>query len=481
MSATEAARVLQILDRQLKAVPEVLSVAGKMGRAETPTDPSPLWMAEIVVTLKPQSEWGKGLSSRPLQWEALIAKMDAAVGVPGMPNIWWMPIQTRTEMLSTGIRSPVGVKVFGPDIDSIEKVAVAIEQTLRRMPQTASAVADRLVGGNFYDIKINRESAARYGLTTGDVNEVIETAIGGSPITEIISGRARYPVRVRYAREFREDPEAVSRALVPTKSGAQIPLSDLAQFNMVSGPPMLISEGGQLLSLVFVDPGTTPMADYVAQAKEAVDKEVKIPSGVRIEWSGQFAYYERAKASLAVVIPITLLLIILLLYLNTRSAVATGIILLAVPFSLVGAVWFLYLLDYHLSIAVWVGLIALAGLDAETGSIMLLYLNVAYQNYLRAGGVVVGIGRDNSRTKDEKFNEAVVEGSAKRIRPKMMTVTAILVGLVPILWAEGAGADTMRRIAAPMIGGVITSLILELLVYPAIFSIWRKKSDIGNF
>ncbi len=390
--------------------------------------------------------------------------MDSAVGVPGMPNIWWMPIQTRTEMLATGIRSPVGVKVFGPDTHSIEKVAVAIEQTLRKMPETASAVADRLSGGNFYDIEINRESAARYGLTTGEVNEVIETAIGGSPITEIIDGRARYPVRVRYARAFREDPEAVSRVLVPTKSGAQIPLSDLAQFKMVSGPPMLLSEGGQLVSLVFVDPGETPMADYVALAKQEVAQNVKIPTGVRIEWSGQFTYYERAKARLMLVVPITLLLIVLLLYLNTQSLTATGIILLAVPFSLVGAVWFLYLLGFNLSIAVWVGMIALAGLDAETGSIMLLYLNLSYQKYIQSGSIG-GI---------EGFDEAVVEGSAKRIRPKMMTVVAILVGLVPILWAEGAGADTMRRIAAPMIGGVMTSFIMELLVYPAIFSIWRR-------
>jgi Cu(I)/Ag(I) efflux system membrane protein CusA/SilA len=474
ISATEAERVLQILDRQLKAVPEVLSVFGKIGRAETPTDPSPLWMAEIVVTLKPQNEWvgtpTAGMRTpvgRPMKWEELIAKLDAAVGVPGMPNIWWMPIQTRTEMLATGIRSPVGVKVFGPDTDSIEKVAVAIEQTLRRMPQTASAVAERLSGGNFYDIKINRESVTRYGLTTGDVNDMIETAIGGSPITEIIDGRARYPVRVRYAREFREDPETLSRVLVPTQSGAQIPLSDLAQFKMVSGPPMLLSEGGQLLSLVFVDPGETPMADYVAQAKQAVAQEVKIPPGVRIEWSGQFAYYERAKERLAVVVPITLLLVVLLLYLNTQSMTATGIILLAVPFSVVGAVWFLYFLGYNLSIAVWVGLIALAGLDAETGSIMLLYLNLSHQKYIRAG----------SPDGIKGFDEAVVEGSAKRIRPKMMTVVAILVGLVPILWAEGAGADTMRRIAAPMIGGVITSLIMELLVYPAIFSLWRRPNE----
>jgi Cu(I)/Ag(I) efflux system membrane protein CusA/SilA len=471
MSATEAARVLQILDQQLKAIPEVLSVAGKMGRAETPTDPSPLWMAEIVVTFKvAQPSLGLWGAARPTrQWNELIAKMDATVGVPGMPNIWWMPIQTRTEMLATGIRSPVGIKVFGPDTDSIEKTAIAIEQTLRRLPQTSSAVADRLSGGNFYDIKINREASARYGLTTGDVNDVIETAIGGSPITEIIDGRARYPVRVRYARAFREDTDAISRVLIPTKSGAQIPLSDLAQFKMVSGPPMLLSEGGQLLSLVFVDPGKTPMADYVAQAKQAVKQEVKIPPGVRIEWSGQFAYYERAKARLAIIVPITLLLVMLLLYLNTRSLTATGIILLAVPFSLVGAVWFLYLLNYNLSIAVWVGLIALAGLDAETGCIMLLYLNLAHQNYLRSGAGSVG--------SVEGFDNAVIEGSVKRIRPKMMTVIAILAGLVPILWADGAGADTMRRIAAPMIGGVITSLILELLVYPAIFSIWKRPKQ----
>lgn len=455
MSSTSAAQVLQILDRQLKAIPEVLSVAGKMGRAETPTDPSPLWMAEITVTLNPQHD---------LKWEELIAKMDSAVGVPGMPNIWWMPIQTRTEMLSTGIRSPVGVKVFGPDTHSIEKVAVAIEQTLRKMPETASAVADRLSGGNFYDIEINRESSARYGLTTGEVNEVIETAIGGSPITEMIDGRARYPVRVRYARAFREDPDAISQVLVPTKSGAQIPLSDLAEFKMVSGPPMLLSEGGQLVSLVFVDPGETPMADYVALAKQAVAQNVKIPAGVRIEWSGQFTHYERAKARLILVVPITLLLIVLLLYLSTRSLTATGIILLAVPFSLVGAVWFLYLLEFNLSIAVWVGMIALAGLDAEMGSIMLLYLNLSYQKYIQSGSIG-GI---------EGFDAAVVEGAAKRIRPKMMTVITILVGLVPTMWAEGAGADTMQRIAAPMIGGVITSFLLELLVYPAIFSLWRR-------
>jgi Cu(I)/Ag(I) efflux system membrane protein CusA/SilA len=380
-----------------------------------------------------------------------------------MPNIWWMPIQTRTEMLATGIRSPVGIKIFGPDTAEIEKVAIAIEQTLKKMPGTASVVADRLGGGNFYTIEINREATGRVGLTTGAVNEVIETAIGGTQVTQIVEGRARYPVRVRYARAFREETDSLARVLITTPSGAQIPLSDLAAFKMESGPPMLLSEGGQLLGLVFIDPGATPMADYVARAKEAIAREVAIPTGIRLEWAGQFTYYERAKARLMFVVPITLALVVFLLYLNTRSAMATGLILLAVPFSLVGAVWFLYFMEYNLSVAVWVGLIALIGLDAETGIIMLLYLNLAHRDYLRAGSPNGIAG----------FHEAVVEGAARRIRPKVMTVTTILVGLIPILWAEGSGADTMRRIAAPMIGGIITSLLLELLVYPALFSLWR--------
>ncbi len=496
MGPTEAANVIHILDRQLKAIPEVLSVFGKIGRAETPTDPAPLWMAEVVVTLKPQDQWEpipftgenneetagwlsflpKGLRpsssrGRTPKWEELIAKMDQAVGLPGMPNIWWMPIQTRTEMLATGIRSPVGIKIFGPTTAEIEKMAVAIERTLKKLPETASVVADRLGGGNFFDIRVDRESAARYGLTTEEVNDVIEAAIGGGQVTQILDGRARYPVRVRYAREFREETQALGRALITTRSGAQIPLSQVAQFKMESGPPMLLSEGGQLVGLVFIDPGKTPMADYVALAKQAVSQEVKISTGVRLEWSGQFAYYERAKERLRLVVPLTLALVMLLLYLNTQSITATCIILLAVPFSAVGALWFLYLMEYNLSVAVWVGLIALVGLDAQTGSIMLLYLNLAHRDYLRAGSPNGIVG----------FNEAVVEGAARRIRPKMMTVVAILAGLLPILWAEGSGADTMRRVAMPMIGGIITSLLLELLVYPALFSFWKRDATSTHF
>jgi Cu(I)/Ag(I) efflux system membrane protein CusA/SilA len=466
MGPTEAARVLHLLDRQLKEVPEVSGVFGKIGRAETPTDSAPLWMAETVVTLKPQDQWRK-IDGRPLKWEELISKMDNAVGVPGMSNIWWMPIQTRTEMLSTGIRSPLGIKIFGPDPGGIERIAVEIEKTLKQMPQKGSVLADRLGGGNFFDIKIDRTASARYGLTSGDVNESIEAAIGGVPVTQILDGRARYPVRVRYGREFREDPDAIRRVLVHTPTGAQIPLAQLAQFEMVTGPPMLQSEGGQLVGMVFIDPGKIPVADYVALAKEAMAQRITLPPGFRIEWAGQFVYYERAKERLKLVVPITLVLVMLLLYLNTQSLAATGIVLLAVPFSLVGALWLLYLLDYHLSVAVWVGLIALAGLDAETGVIMLLYLNLSHQNWLKKG----------SPGQQAGFDEAVVEGAARRIRPKMMTVVAILAGLIPILWETGTGADTMKRIAAPMVGGVVTSLLLELFVYPVIFSLWKRPRE----
>ncbi|MEK7286890.1 MAG: CusA/CzcA family heavy metal efflux RND transporter [Nitrospirota bacterium] len=487
IGSTEAANVIHILDRQLKTIPEVVTVFGKIGRAETPTDAAPLWMAEVVVTLKPQAQWERiprskdkneksflswlnGLrpDSRPLQWNELIAKMDKVVGVPGMPNIWWMPIQTRTEMLATGIRSPVGIKIFGQNTNQIEQTAIQIEQVLKKMPETSSAVADRLGGGNFYDIAINRESAARYALTTGEINEVIETAIGGMPVTEITEGRARYGVRVRYAREFREEPDSLRHVLVTTKTGAQIPLTQVAQFNMKSGPPMLLSEGGQLVGLVFIDPGKTPVADYVALAKQAIADQVTLPTGMRLEWAGQFTYYERANQRLMWVVPITLVCVIFLLYLNTRSAIATGIILLAVPFSLVGAACFLYLSGYHLSVAVWVGLIALIGLDAETGAIMLLYLNLSYRDYIQNGSPNGLAG----------LNEAIVEGAARRIRPKMMTVVVILAGLLPIFWADGSGADTMRRIAAPMVGGIVTSLLLELLVYPALFLIWKKPAGI---
>ena len=460
ISATEAASVLQQMDRRLKTFPEVATVFGKMGRAKTATDPAPLSMTETVVTLKPESEWRKGMT-----WEKLIADMDSKMRFPGMPNIWWMPIQTRNEMLATGVRSVVGVKVFGPDLARIEGIGIEIENALKGLRGTRSAYADRVTGGYFLDFDIRREEAARYGLTVGQVQDVIESAIGGLPVSQTIEGRERYAISVRYARQFREDPEALKRVLVPTQSGTPVPLAQLADIRFRTGPPMIQEEDGELVGLVSVDVAGRALADYVSDAKRAVARAVKVPPGYRIDWAGQFQYYERAKARLAFVVPLTLLLVFALLFLNLRSVAEAALVMLAVPFSLVGAILILWLLHYHLSVAVWVGMIALAGLDAETGVVMLLYLKISYRDRLARGAL-----RDR-----EDLTEAVVEGAAHRIRPKMMTVCAILFGLLPILVGQGSGADVMKRIAAPMVGGVVTSFILELAVYPAIFAWWKGR------
>jgi Cu(I)/Ag(I) efflux system membrane protein CusA/SilA len=461
MSSAEAMRVLQDMDRRLRELPEVVSVFGKMGRAESPTDPAPLGMVETVVTLRPRDEWREGLT-----WDALIAEMDRAVAYPGMPNIWWMPIQTRTEMLSTGIRAPLGIKIFGGDLDTIERAAVEVERAVAAVPGTRSAFADRSTGGFYVDVEIDRAAAARYGVRAAEVNQVVMSAVGGVQVGEAIEGRERYPISVRYAREFREDPEALRRVLVAAPDGRQVPLGQVARIGIASGPPMVRSEDGSLVGYVFVDPGERAIAEYVETAREQVDRSVSLPAGVRLEWAGQFRYFERAKAKLLVVVPVTLLLIALLLYLNTGSAVEVGIVLLAVPFSLVGAVWLLWLLDYNLSVAVWVGLIALAGLDAETGVVMLLYLTLAWRRREEQGRLC---GPDDLR-------DAIVEGAAQRIRPKLMTVMATMVGLLPVMWSQGAGADVMKRIAAPMVGGLVTSFLLELTVYPALFAIWKRRS-----
>ncbi len=458
ISEAEASRVLQRMDRQLAAVPEVATVFGKMGRARTATDPAPLSMVETVVTLKPEAAWRPGMT-----WEKLVAEMDRTLRVPGMPNIWWMPIQTRNEMLATGVRSAVGVKVFGPDLGEIERIGVAIEGVLRDVPGTRSAFADRLTGGRFLDVDIDRAQVARHGLTVGDVEDVIEAAIGGAAVTQTVEGRERYTVAVRYGRELRESPDALARILVATPTGAQVPLGELAKLVVRAGPPMIQEEDGQLTGLVSVDVAGRPLASYVGDARRAVAGRVALPPGYRLEWTGQFRYLARAEARLRWVIPITLLLVFLLLYLNRRSAAEAGIVMLAVPFSLVGAVWLVWLLHYNLSVAVWVGMIALAGLDAETGTIMLLYLDLALAQRREQGAL-----RDR-----RDLAEAIVEGAAHRIRPKVMTVCAILFGLLPILWGSGSGADVMKRIAAPMVGGVITSFVLELLVYPAIFAWWK--------
>ena len=461
MSITEAGNVVQAMDRQLMEIPEVVSVLGKMGRADTATDPAPLGMAETTIVLKPRDEWRDGLS-----WDDLVAEMDSKLQYPGMPNIWWMPIQTRTEMLATGIRSPLAVQVFGEDLASIERAAVAIEGVLTTVPGTRSVFAERATGGFYVDFEINREEAARYGLRVAHIQEAVQTAIGGRNVTETVEGRRRFSVNVRYAREFRDEPSQFDRILVRAPSGAQVPLTQVADVRFVAGPPMVRSEDGQLTGFVFIDPGSQAIGDYVDIAQAAVASQVQLPPGVRIEWTGQFRYMERAHERLKVVLPLTLLLVFLLLYLNTKSMVETAIVLLAVPFSLIGAVWLLYLLGYHMSVAVWVGLIALAGLDAEMGVVMLLYLTLS-ERRAREKGRLASFG---------DLTEAIVEGAAGRVRPKLMTVMTTMFGLAPLLWSTGAGADVMKRIAAPMIGGLVTSFLLELTVYPAIFAIWKSRT-----
>jgi Cu(I)/Ag(I) efflux system membrane protein CusA/SilA len=459
MSENESAVLLQAMDRELKTFPEVVSVFGKEGRAESPTDPAPLGMAEITVVLKPRAEWRKGVT-----WDALIKEMDEKLHFPGMPNVWWMPIQTRTEMLATGVRSPLGIEVFGDNLDTIEKAAIAIEHAVAQVPGTRSAFAERSTGGFYIDFEVKRDEAARQGLTVQDVNMVVASAIGGENVSEAIEGRERYPINVRYAREFRDDPELLGRILIATPTGAQIPLSQVSTIKSVLGPPMIRSEGGKLVGFVFVDTDR-PIADYVADAKQVVTRDVKLPPGTRVAWVGQFKYFERAKERLKWVIPLTLGIVMVLLYFNTKSITETAIVMLAVPFSLVGAIWLLFILHYNMSVAVWVGIIALAGLDAETGVVMLLYLTLAHDHWSREGRL---------RTRED-LRDVIVEGAAKRLRPKLMTVATMIIGLVPVLWSTGTGADVMKRIVAPMVGGLVTSFLLELTVYPAIFAIWKGR------
>lgn len=462
MSVTEATKVLQIQDRILRKFPEVESVFGKAGQADTPTDPAPLSMFETVVQLKPPEQWRPGMT-----WEKLIAQMNEVTKTPGMAQIFWMPIQTRTEMLTTGFRSVLGIKVFGPDLKGIQSVAVAIEKALSNFPNTRSAFAERTSGGYFLDFSPNREAAARYGLRVEDVNQIVETAIGGNTIGTTVEGRERYPISVRYARDFRNDINQLKRVLVSTPTGEQVPISLLADVKYRTGAPEVRTENGQLVGFVFVDITSSDINGYVNAASRKIDQEVKFPPGYYMQWAGQFQYLQAAEKRLAILIPFTLLIIFVLIYMNTRSVTKTFIVLLSVPFSLVGAFWLLYLLGYNMSVAVWIGLIALAGLDAETGVVMLLYLDQAWDKY-RAAGRMNNIG---------DLHQAVKEGAVQRIRPKMMAVCAILFGLLPIMWSPTlqAGADVMKRIATPMIGGVITSAILNLLIYPVIYVIWRKR------
>jgi len=462
MAIGEATRILQIQDRLLHRIPEVDTVFGKAGQADTPTDPAPLSMFETVITLKPREQWRPGMT-----WDKIIAEMNARAKLPGMANNFWMPIQTRTEMLTTGFRSVLGLKVFGPDLATIQDVGTQIEKALGDLPGTRGVFAERTNEGYFLDFTVNRQAAARYGLTVGDVNDVIETAIGGKTIATTVEGRERYPISVRYARDFRNDLDKLKRVLVSTPAGAQVPIGAIADLRFRTGPPDIRDENGQLVGFVTVDINTRDIGGYVQSANARIGRQVTFPPGCYVQWAGQFEYQQRAFKRLLTVIPFTLLIIFLLIYLNTKSVARTIIVLLAVPFSLVGAFWLLYLLHYNLSVAVWVGLIALAGLDAETGVVMLLYLDQAWDKFAAAGRL---------RTPAD-LHEAVVEGAVQRIRPKIMTVCAILFGLLPIMWSPvtQAGADVMKRIAAPMIGGVVTSAVLELLLYPAIYFLWRRR------
>jgi Cu(I)/Ag(I) efflux system membrane protein CusA/SilA len=460
MSATEAARVLQQMDRELRAVPEVSSVFGKSGRAESATDPAPLEMFETVIQLKPREQWRPELTT-----EKLIRELDEKLHYPGMRNLFWQPIQTRTEMLATGLRSEVGLKVFGPDAVSIEAASVALERALAQAPGTRSAVAERLTGGLYLDVALRREALARHGLSVAAVNDAVETALGGMTASQVLDGRARYPVSVRYARDFREEPAALARVLVATPRGAQIPLGELADVRFATGPAFVRSEGGELLGTIAIGVAGVPVVDYVERAQPVL-ANVALPPGVRVAWAGKYQAWETTRDRLLLVAPLTLFLVALLLYWNTGSAVETGMVVLAVPFSLVGAIWLLFALGYNTSTAVWVGVIALLGLDAQTGVVMLLYLTLAHRERAARGAM----------RSEADLEEAIVDGAARRLRPKLMTVAAMIAGLLPLLWSDGVGADVMKRVAAPMAGGLVSSFALELLVYPALFALWKRRT-----
>jgi Cu(I)/Ag(I) efflux system membrane protein CusA/SilA len=482
ISITEAQKLLQVTDRIIKTFPEVDRVLGKAGRADTSTDPAPLSMLETVITLKPKSEWRhvdtwysgwapewlkpvfRPFSSDRISQEELVSQLNQALKIPGVSNAWTMPIKARTDMLTTGIRTPVGLKIQGGDLQKIGQLGAQVEAALASVPGTRSVFAERTGDGFFLDIQWNRDELARYGLSIDEAQAVVQSAIGGENVTTTIEGRERYGVSVRYLRDFRSDMGAIGRVLVPTADGQrQIPLSQLATVKTVSGPSMIRNEDGLLTGYVYVDITGRDPAGYVEEASRLLNERVKPPAGYAVLWSGQYEAMQRVRARLTLVMPLTIFLVFILLYLNTKSVAKTMIVALAVPFSAIGAVWFLYALGYNMSVGVWVGLIALLGVDAETGVFMLLYLDLSYQQ-----------AKTDGRLRNlAELQEAIVYGAAKRIRPKFMTVATTFVGLVPIMWATGAGSDVMKRIAAPMIGGIFTSFLLELMVYPAVYEIWK--------
>jgi Cu(I)/Ag(I) efflux system membrane protein CusA/SilA len=468
MSITKAAELMQTQNKIIKSFPEVSSVYGKAGRANTATDPAPTEMFETVINLKPESEWRAGMTT-----DKLIAELDKALQFPGVANAWTMPIKARIDMLSTGIRTPIGIKVFGKDLGEMEKLAKQIEAAVKAVPGTTSAFAERITGGFYINIKPDREQLARYGLAIGDLQDVIGTALGGEMVTTTVEGRERFGVTVRYPRELRSDPEQIAReVLVPTMGGAMIPLGQLAKVEVAKGAPSIRTENALLSAYIYVDIRGRDIGGYVADAKKAVAENVKFPPGYYVTWSGQFEYMERAIEKMKVVIPVTLLSIFLLLYLNFKRLTETFIVMLSVPFALVGGVWLMWLLNYNLSVAVAVGFIALAGVAAETGVVMLIYLDHAWEAVKQKSALA---GRQPGA---EDLYAAVMEGAVERVRPKMMTVVAIMAGLLPIMWGTGTGSEVMSRIAAPMVGGMISSTVLTLAVIPAIYALvkeWRLK------
>ena len=486
MSVAEAQKALQVQDKILMTFPEVERVFGKAGRAGTSTDPAPFSMMETTILLKPESEWRpkeRWFSTWAPAWltrilrsawrdriseDELIAELDKALQLPGISNAWTMPIKGRLDMLSTGIRTPIGIKVSGADLNVIQKVGLQIEAAIQKLPDTRSVFAERVAGGYFLDFVLDRDKLARYGLTVDDANMMVMTAVGGDNQTTTVEGRERYGVSVRYARDFREDLDSLKRVLMPLPGGrGQIPMSEIAEVKLAEGPSMIRDENGLLSGYVYVDFDTskTDVGSYVDHAKRAVASAVKLPDNIALSWSGQYENMLRVKERLKIILPITLVLIFGLLYLNTKSSFKAGLVMLAVPFSAVGAVWLLYFLGYNVSIAVWVGMIALMGLDAETGVFMLLFLDLSHDE---------AKARGHMRTTGD-LTEAIIHGAVKRVRPKAMTVCAAFIGLLPIMWSTGTGADLMKRIAAPMVGGLVTSFAMELLVYPAIYFLWRRK------
>ncbi len=483
ISVTEAKRLLVMQDKILKSFPEVDIVFGKAGRAETSTDPAPFSMMETTVLLKPPSAWRpkprwysswapepvkavlRTVWADRISWDELVDEMDKAIRIPGNTNAWTMPIRGRIDMLSTGVRTPIGIKVLGADVTQIERVGKEVEKVLKGIPGTRSAFAERAAGGHFVDFTPDRDALARFGLTVEDVQAVINAAVGGETISTTIEGRARYTINLRYPRDLRSDVDQLGRILVQTKSGYQVPIRDVASITLKSGPSMLRNENGMLAAYVFADVAGRDVGSYVDEAKAAVAATVKLPTGTSILWSGQYENILRVRERLKAIVPVTIVLIFVLLYANTKSAVKSLIVFLAVPFSLIGAVWLMWGLGYNVSIAAWVGMIALIGLDAETGVFMLLFLDLSYED-ARKKGLLRNLA---------DLHEAIVHGAVKRLRPKLMTVATAFLGLMPIMWSTGTGADLMKRVAAPMVGGLFTSFLMELLVYPAVYLLWRKR------